>query len=295
MNPQKLFKAFLAAIFALFIIPFPAAAMDWPSRDAALVSNFGSNINGTPFLGDSFAGEGTVRAAETGELLFSRGASDTASRLPSPLGTWIAIDHGDGLISMYSRLDDKKETEARLPNTIEKNMVIASAGVSGWAGEKGFYFSLFDRKERRWINPAMIVSRLPDTRPPLIQAVRLQPAPNKSFDPSQTKVIGQGRYTIFVTASDFTASGEPTLAPFSILCSLNGHEIGVITLETFSARDGILWIYRNGLVPVKQVYAEMPAFELGDTVFTRGQATLEIIAQDINENIQRTVYHFAVE
>jgi murein DD-endopeptidase MepM/ murein hydrolase activator NlpD len=267
--------------------------MEYPSSDAILIGNFGADNKGMPYLGDSFMGEGVIRAAETGEILFRRDASDTASRLPSPLGTWIAIDHGDGLISMYSRLDDKKKL--RLPTTIEKNMVIAAAGNSGWAKETGFYFSLFDRKERQWVNPAMIVSHLPDTRAPLIQSVRLQSASNRSLDPSQIKAMSQGRYTVFVTVADFTALGEATLAPFRIICSLNGREVGAITLETFSARDGILWIYRNGLVPVKQVYAGMSVFELGDAVFTRGQSALEILTHDVNENIQSVVYNFAVE
>jgi len=141
----------------------------------------------------------------------------------------------------------------------------------------------------------MIVSRLPDRRPPVIQGVRLQAASNRRFDLAQVKVVSQGRYTIFVTTADFTTSGETRLAPFRILCSLNGREVGAITRETFSARDGTLWIYRNGLVPVREVYADISAFELGDTVFTRGQATLEVIAHDINENVQRMIYHFAVE
>ncbi|MDR2793381.1 MAG: M23 family metallopeptidase [Treponema sp.] len=267
--------------------------MEYPSPDAVLIGNFGANNDGMPYLGDSFMGEGVIRTAETGEVLFKRDASDTVSRFPSPLGTWIAVDHGDGLISAYSRLDDKKKL--RLPSIVEKNMVIAAAGNSGWAKETGFYFSLFDRKERRWINPAMIVSPLPDTQAPLIRAVRLQNMSNRDFDPSQVKALTQGRYTIFVTVADFTGSGEATLAPFRIICSLNGREVGVITLETFSARDGTLWIYRNGLVPVKQVYAGKSVFELGDAVFTRGQAALEILAQDVNENIQSVVYNFVVE
>jgi hypothetical protein len=174
-------------------------------------------------------------------------------------------------------------------------MVIAMAGNSGWTKETGFYFSLFDRKERRWINPAMIVSPLPDTRAPLIQSVYLRNASNRNFDPSQIKTLHQGRYTILVSVADFTASGEATLAPFRIACSLNGSAAGVVTLETFSARDGALWIYRNGLVPVKQAYAGAFVFELGDAVFTRGQAELEILAQDINENMQSVAYTFAVE
>jgi murein DD-endopeptidase MepM/ murein hydrolase activator NlpD len=268
--------------------------MDWPSAGAALISNFGVNDRGGPNLGTTFSGDGVVHAAETGELLFVKQGPDTASRIPSPLGTWAAIDHGDGLISVYSRLDDKKRLS--LPKTIEKNMGIAEMGISGWSKEKGFHFSLFDRKERRWVNPAMIISRLPDSRPPVIQAVRLQSAASRNIDVSQLKSsISQGRYTVFVNIADLTATGESALAPFRIICSVNGREIGALTFETFSARDGRLLIYRNGLMPVKEVYADYPAFEMGEVVFTRGQASLEVIAQDINENSYTAVYKFSVD
>jgi hypothetical protein len=141
----------------------------------------------------------------------------------------------------------------------------------------------------------MIISLLPDNRPPVIQAVRLQSGHNRNIDVSQLKTIGQGRYTVFVNIADLTATGESGLAPFKIICSVNGREIGALTFETFSARDGRLLIYRNGLRPVKEVYADYPAFEMGDVVFTRGQASFEVIAQDINENSQTTVYKFLVE
>lgn len=269
-------------------------AMDWPSSSANLTENFGADSKGKPSLGCSFAGDDVIRASETGELLFSRRDSETASRLPSPLGAWIAIDHGDGLISMYSRLDEEKTVS--LPKSIEKDAVIASAGFSGWASSKGVHFSLFDRKERRWVNPGMVVSRFPDTRAPAVQATALRASSsNRTFDLPQTKNISQGRYTIFVTASDFTLSGDAALAPFRLVCFLNGREIGVIVFETFFARDGVLQMYRNGPAPVKQVYATAPSFEIGEAAFTRGQARLEIVVQDINENTQSAVYFFSVE
>jgi len=54
-------------------------------------------------------------------------------------------------------------------------------------------------------------------------------------------------------------------------------------------------VYRNGLVPVRQVYAQAPAYEAADVWFTRGQTTLEIIAQDIAGNVRNVVYRLMVE
>jgi len=268
--------------------------MDWPSPSGVMTKNFGLNDGGLPHLGVTFTDEGTLGTAEQGELLYQNRGDDTASRLPSPLGSWAAVDHGDGIISIYSRFDDK--SAGPIPNRVEKNMVLGQSGISGWSNRKGFYFQLYDRKERRWINPSMIISPPEDTRPPAILQVRLRDAQGRSFDPSQIKNLSQGRYTISVEAIDtMKSSNESPLAPYRIICSVNGSETGLLNFETYSARDGTLVVYRNGLVPVRQVYAMAPAYEAADMWFTRGQTTLEIIAQDIAGNVRNVVYRLMVE
>jgi hypothetical protein len=245
-------------------------------------------------LGNVFVAEGPIRAADKGELLFYHSPSNTASALPSPLGSWIALEHEDGIIGIYSRFEDI--TAPSFPNIIDKDTVIASAGQSGWTGQEGFYFSLFDRRERRWVNPSAIITPQEDTRQPQIEAVALRNNRNNRLDLSQIKTIPQGRYTILVSASDTrTSSTETALAPYRIVCSVNGIEIGGLTFETFSTRDGVLMVYRNSLVPVRQVYAADSAFEIGEVDFIRGQVTLAIIAQDITGNSRNNQYRFQVE
>ncbi|MDR0623059.1 MAG: M23 family metallopeptidase [Treponema sp.] len=270
------------------------SAMDWPMPEAEPVRNFGWNNDGKPVLGTSFEGEGPILAAGGGELIFSRRKEDTASRLPSPLGLWMALDHGDGLISVYSRCGElRNRGEA---DRIEQSTPIAHTGNSGWSSKEGFYFTLFDRRERRWVNPSMIITPFPDTSPPLFQSVQLRNSEGRIFDPARTRNLGQGRYTVAVAAADTrTAQKDPPLAPHRIVCSVNGTEIGSLSFETLSARDGVLRVYRNGLVPAKQVYAPFPGFEVGEAGFTRGQATLEIIAQDIAGNSRSAVFRLIIE
>ena len=286
---------------ALLLFPcFPVFPMDWPSAAGVIKKNFGWNDGGLPHLGVSFEDEGPLGAAEEGELLYRRREDDTASRLPSPLGSWAAIDHGDGIISIYSRFDNGGPSDNKLPEAasgkLEKGSLIGESGMSGWSSGKGFYFQLFDRKEKRWINPAMIIRPPEDTRPPSIVSVRLRDEQGKLIDPSQTRNLGQGRYIILVDAVDtMRLPNESSLAPYRIICSLNGSEAAVLNFETYSARDGALMVYRNGLVPVRQVYAPYPAYEIADVWFSRGQTTLEIIAQDIAGNARNVVYRLVVE
>jgi len=271
-----------AAILLLIILggslPGVVDAMNWPSENAVLVRNFGSNNRGWPVLGMVFEGETKVLAADRGEVIFSRGRNASASRLPSPLGAWVAVDHEDGLISIYSRFDGE-ETPFEY-TTVEKLQPIASSGVSGWSARNGFYFIVFDRRERRWVNPAMIITPVRETRPVRILSVDLRDSQGLT---AQSRNLGQGRYKVIVNASS-AAQGGPTAfqyAPQRIVCSINGAEVGSLNFEAVSARDGVLMVYRNGLVPAKQIYAAFPAFEVAEVFLTRGQANLEIIAQNI--------------
>jgi len=267
-----LLRITMACIFlAAAVAP---GSMNWPSVNASLVRNFGSNDRGMPVLGMVFSGGTEVLAAESGEVIFSRSKNDPASRLPSPLGSWTAVDHGDGLISIYSRY---AEHEILFTETkIEKQQAIASSGISGWSVQNGFYFMLFDRRERRWINPSMIITPFLETRPPQIISVDLRSAQGQIM---QSRNLAQGRYTVVVNAA---GAGRQQYAPQRIVCLVNGAEVSSLNFEAVSARDGVLMVSRNGLVSARQIYSGFPSFEAAEVFLTRGQVTLEIIVQDIS-------------
>ncbi|MCL2213815.1 MAG: peptidoglycan DD-metalloendopeptidase family protein [Treponema sp.] len=293
---------------AIFFIGFLAGsvsdsldAMSWPSDDSVLVRNFGANNNGRPVLGMIFEGGTAVLAAENGEIIFSRNKNDSVSRLPSPLGAWTAIDHGDGLISIYSRYEESEpasyNTRSGQLTHVEKNQIIANCGTSGWSTKAGFYFLLFDRRERRWINPAMIITPIQEIRLPQIISVSLL---NTQGQLVQSNNLSQGRYTIVVNASAGIPLSVPAAqasgqyAPQRILCSINGAEVGSLNFESVSARDGIQMVSRNGLIPARQVYANLQSYEAAEVFLSRGQITLEVIVQDIVGNSRNTVSRLTV-
>ena len=286
------------AVFTLFLLLASRLfSMDWPSATGIILRNFGWNSAGMPYLGISFAYNGQLAAADNGELLYQRRENDTASRLPSPLGSWLALDHGDGIISIYSRFNDSSTEHLSEPESglVEKGSILGESGISGWSSQRGFFFQLYDRKERRWINPALIIP-LVNIRQPAILSVRLRNAQGSFFDPSQVLRLIQGRYSVIVNATDtMQFANETPLAPFRIICTLNGSEAGVLNFDNYSARNGSLVVYRNGLIPARQVYAQFPAYEVADLWFPRGQTSLEIIAQDIMGNSRNVFYRFLVE
>jgi hypothetical protein len=286
----------MRVLFLVFFISCAAlpAALDWPSSEAKQTANFGMNERGLPLLGMNFEASGDVFSADAGEIIFLASEQDSGRSIPNPLGEWVAIDHGEGLVGIYAKGDNIRENAA-LKKT-GADTVLAKTGKTGWTVQNGFYFSIFDRKERRWVNPQIIAGQLPDTIPPVIQSVVLRGEGGQRIDLAQTRTIRQGRYAIEVQATDRAESAAGILAPYRIICSLNGVEVGILALEIFSARDGVLMIYGNGLVPVSQVYTSANALAAADDIrFTRGQASLEIIVQDFNRNTRRASYHLFIE
>ena len=259
----------------VFVCGMSAFSIEWPSDEAVMVSNFGKSDGVSPMLGDMFRSEGPLTAIEKGEIIYSRDVTAPASRFPSPLGNMVVVDHGDGLISIYSRAT---HLQPKPENLIDAGTGIAVSGMSGWSKTEGFYLSIFDRKERRWVNPSLIISAIPDTRSPSIRSVKLKNS--QIIDLATTRTVRQGAYTILVHADvPRIKTSEPPLMPLRIICSVNGIEAGDLAFETFSARDGALMVFRNGLVPTSQIYTYNPAVEAGEVFFNRGQVTLEIIVQ----------------
>jgi hypothetical protein len=282
-------------LIALFVIAVGTGsyAIDWPIPGIVPESNFAQNDGGSPLLGMSFSSEGPIYAAEQGEVIFERNAGEQVSGLPSPLGSWIAVDLGDGLVSIYARYGESSEN---LSSHIEKQQIIAEAGQSGANEKNGFYFSFFDRKDRRWINPTtVILSPIPDSRAPVIGAVRLKSTDGGMVNLAQTRVIKQGRYAIFAETSDTLDGGIQPLAPNSIASFVNGTEAGTLVFENFQARDGMLMVYRNALLPANQIYALANAYEAGEFWFSRGIATLELIIGDKAGNTRTASYRLVVE
>jgi hypothetical protein len=283
-------------IIFIFLFSFSGVmyAMDWPLSDAAVAQNFGFNNQGTPVLGTMLAGEGAVSATGSGELIFAGSGKEAASRLPSPLGAWSAVAHSDGFVSIYSRYMDEGRGPRR--GYLELGSPIAHSGVSGWSKNNGVYYILYDRKERRWVNALMVTTLPQDTAEPRILSVHLQNASGRLLESGQIRNISQGRYAVVVNAADtLHTAPAPQLAPQQIVCSVNGEEIGSLSFDTMSAKDGVLMVNRNGQVPAKRVYAQYPAFEIGEVQLNRGQANLEIIVRDIAGNSRSTLMRVFVD
>ncbi|MCL2477921.1 MAG: hypothetical protein FWF22_00365, partial [Treponema sp.] len=109
-----------AAIFFIFTLNF-ISPMEWPVANGVVSKNFGYNDDGLPILGVNFRASGSVNAADDGDLLFYGDVSGDASGLPPVLGNWLALDHGGGIIGIYSRMAPETTD---IPDSTEKSAAI---------------------------------------------------------------------------------------------------------------------------------------------------------------------------
>jgi murein DD-endopeptidase MepM/ murein hydrolase activator NlpD len=281
-------------LFAALFFSQRLYSFEWPDPSATAIAGFGSPGSGKPSLGIVFASQGPIRHIESGEIIFMADSGPGASRLQSPLGSWLAVDHGNSLISMYGRFREREYPAVQ--GFIDKGSLLGNSGASGWSTRDGFYFSLYDRAEQRWVNPSVIIRPMKDTRIPAIRTLNLIARDGTVFNAAGLKNLRQGVYRIAVEATD-TQDDAPTinLTPYSIVCLVNGSEQGALHLETIWTQGGIRMVSRNAPHPAGEVYAQSPLLELGEARLTRGKASIEIIARDIAGNQRNQVYSFQVD
>jgi hypothetical protein len=245
-------------------------------------------------VGTVFAGQSSVRAADAGEVLFVQSDEAFSWSMPQPLGSWVAIDHGNGIISVYSHLQSAGKDEGR--SLVEKASILGSAGESGWSKSTGFGFALVDRTEKRWVNPAMIAPPRADTKPPSIRSVSLITKDSNTIVLSGTKSLRQGLYNVLVDVTD-SEDGSQThfLAPLHIVCLVNGTESCSLNLETISALNGKLIVSRKNPTPASEVYGNPDGFNLGEIRLNRGKATIDLIVRDASGNERSVSYTINIE
>jgi hypothetical protein len=201
-----------------------------------------------------------------------------------------AVEHADGIISVYARA---RGATAAPPLVVEADTALADAGVSGWSGTAGFYLLVFDRNERRWVNPAILLPSAAKAGPP-IRAVMLRDEDGLLIDLAAVRTVRRGRYSVLVRRTGASENADGKAAAFRrIVCSVSGIEAGSLNIETFSAADGTMTVFRDAVMPVSRVYAFPPYLEAAEVVFGRGMATLEVTAEAAST--QRAGYRLFIE
>jgi hypothetical protein len=317
-------KNFFLFFMCTCLLCSTAFSLDWPvspglSGSFVMQKNFGENSGGLLETGDTFLlqqadSDNSVRSAGKGELIFAGSGGDcvdnaSASGIPSPLGCWTAIDHGDGLVGIYGRLARGSITPNDLYQGVDSSSVVGTAGRSGaFAGkpaDAGFYFSVYDSRERRYVNSALVLTKMQDSIKPVIKNVSLRGEGGQQINLDTMRVASQGLWDVIVTASDTVQTGGPSLAPYRIVVLLNGVENGNLSFATTQTRDGVRSVSRtelsasgttvNALESAAKICAYPPGWDAATVQLARGMVSMDIIVSDYAGNSTTPSYKLYIE
>ncbi len=274
----------LSALFLCAVVAL--AALEWPLEGSSILSSFGQNRDGRPSLSMEFFGEGIIRAADAGEIVFTSGPPSAYNGFPSGLGQWIAVDHRDSLIGLYADLRDIANAD---------HAILEGGAILGATDTGRFRFAVYDAKENRWINPVMLFSSRVDDKAPIIKSVTLIGEDGIEHQGANLRTLRQGGYTVLIDASDTENSSTKQLfAPLRLACWLNGSKLLSVNLEYFYSVDGGLRVSAPTPFMAQAIYSDK-GFILGTLRMNRGKVNLELSAQDAAGNEKIVAYSIVVE
>ena len=289
----------LDRVFYLFILIAVAAslppqlkAFDWPIQNGKALRNFGMNDKGQPERGVLFVKEDSVFPADAGEVLFV-GLQKKGGPFLQPLGNWMAIQHQDALIGIYSHLSD---FAGPLQSSVADIAVpIAKTGSSGWASGPQLQFSVYDRKTSGYVNPQLLINLI-DTRPPVVRQTILVGREGQRVILGQAKSVRQGLYRVLVDAYDMAdLFGNSQVAPYQFSLFINGSLQGQLDLDMISVKDGKFHVNLRKGQRTDLIYQVDGSYLIGEVQLNRGKVLCEIIVTDTGGNQKSQTYQIIVE
>jgi len=165
-------------------------SFDWPIPNGQAYINFAYNNKGNAERGVLFLGETTVFPSDAGELLFVS-SNNQRSAFFHPLGNWIALQHQDSLISIYSHLSEFDQNS--ITTLADKSISLGQTGHSGWANSQQLHFYVFDRKTVGYVNPQLLIN-MTDSRPRYIKQIILLGRDGQKIPLTRSTVVKHGTY-----------------------------------------------------------------------------------------------------
>lgn len=269
-------------------------ALEWPTTPAKPAYLFGSSLAGGFSTGMGLASEGgLVTASDEGEIAF---VQDQAyqSRIPSTLGSYIAVEHARGLVGVYAQL--APGTASSYLTKVARGAILGTAGASGWTGGQGLAFSLYDRAAQRWVNPLLLLPALADKAAPAIRSAALVLGA-KSHPLGETKVLPQGKYSVAVDASDLLEASWAGMAsaPYFIRLVVDGTKAMELSFDVAGEKEGFLSLASDKPRPYREAYLPDGKIILATRLFAAGRSVIQVLVRDYAGNERQATWSISFE
>jgi len=286
---RKSLRAGILVCAATAAAAFSVSAFDWPADAGDYRYGFGSPRGG--FLrGVEFGEEdGMVRAADDGELTFVAEGRCLPGGYPLSGGSLLVVAHASDMTTIYAGLR-QGSISAYLKN-VRKGDVLGRSDKA--KSGRGVSFYTFDARERRFINPLIVMPGLDDKKAPAIRSVALDlDGFETPIDPSMP--VRQGSYHILVEAHDASPVGEPG-APFELRVLIDGSERTRVVYDAAWATGGRALLFGGKGLEEGTFLTDDGRMRFGPFTLPRGRVVLTIVVSDYAGNTREQTYSVSVQ
>ncbi|HAE22239.1 MAG TPA: hypothetical protein DCG47_07950 [Spirochaetaceae bacterium] len=282
---KKRSALFAMAMMALTLL----GAFQWPVKPEALRLNFGSYASGFYKGIELNLPDAPVLAPAKGEMLFAHDSPRLPGGYPMPGGSLAALAHSSGIISIYTGMQPGSLANYR--GVVEQSEILGMSPVQGSGRYLGFY--LYDQRERRYINPHILLAATPDARVPLIRSVALVSGGQEQIL-ERNSVIRQGSWRFVIDAIDLTALGLPG-APFDVAVALDGSERFRVKYDSARMAAGQSLLFSDNVQSERDYLLADGRISFGPITLTKGRSSITVSATDLTGNKREISYTITVQ
>jgi len=280
-------KATLLAL-AIAALGLPAAAFDWPLARVVLTATFGESRGDHFHSGvDLGGGDQEIRPIAAGELVFSFEEGQDLASVPVGLGSYLVLQHQNGVRSLYAHLEAGSMPRER--KSFDGSGSLGRVGATGYSLGKHLHLTIIDTEMRSLINPLAVLPPLPDRQTPVIKELQLragrEPAvvrSGASFRQGTTEVLAQ----LYDLREDVPFAWR--MAAYRISLYQDGREVAALRLDGLHEKlraDGSprLALLESGLA-FEELYQSEWLLRIGEVKLVPGQTTLSLFVADYAGN-----------
>lgn len=265
-------------------------AFEWPADSGRYRFGFGSPRGGFSRGVEFGSSDGTVRAADDGELIFAASGSSLPGGYPLIGGSMVVVSHASDLSTIYAGLEPGS-ISSYLKNVRKGDIIGRALPVAGLGQGAAFY--AYDAKERRYINPLILMPGVADDKPPVIRSAVLV-SDGKETALAASKAVRQGTYLLLVDAFDPSPSGDQS-APYDVRVMLDGSERERVLYDAAWAEGGRSTLFSGARLAEHEFMASDGRMRFGPYTLSRGRVVISVAVNDFAGNKREQTYSIIVQ
>ncbi|MBN2875243.1 MAG: hypothetical protein JXM71_09135 [Spirochaetales bacterium] len=287
LDAVKLFGVLMTVVASLCVVS--AIAFEWPADRGVYRFGFGALRAG--FLrGVEFGvAESLMEASDDGEMVFATEHPALPGGYPLRGNSIMAVAHASDMTTVYTGLE--QGSLATYLRSVRKGDILGRSSAAD--GGRGAIVYVFDRRERRYINPLIVMPELSDKKPPVIQSISLITG-GVETSLAATRTVRQGSYTVLLDVVDVAPSGDAS-APYDIRILIDGSERARVVYDAAWSLEGIPVLFGGAEIVEYSYVADDGRLSFGPYVFSRGTVVLAVRVGDYSGNIKEQTYSLSIQ